>query len=246
VPKLQHHLALPRQVQAVLRDRGTKRVPAQAFELGPIARRHTHSRVEVIAPPAGVTRPESRRGERRELVPGATANRLCSRSRTERATSLHRCGRDVREHRLGLEPWIGLAAVSDIVRHAATRQQPPDAPVDREYQPVHLLVGRRHGGVKAQPALAVVHVNAVEHERMHVHVPLLSHPRLELGCRGRRRDDVAPEASNNYLDVPYTVLQGRWTNPLTNKLLLEAGATYYSYRHAGGPPSIPPASSTSA
>jgi hypothetical protein len=68
------------------------------------------------------------------------------------------------------------------------------------------------------------------------------------GCHTRGSDWVAvaaggttsPEASNNYLDVPYTVLQGRWTNPLTNKLLLEAGATYYSYRHAGGPLSIPP------
>ena len=50
----------------------------------------------------------------------------------------------------------------------------------------------------------------------------------------------SPEASLNYLDVPYTVLQGRWTNPLTNRLLLEAGGTYYSYRHAGGFLSLPP------
>jgi Carboxypeptidase regulatory-like domain len=68
------------------------------------------------------------------------------------------------------------------------------------------------------------------------------------GCHTRGSDWVAvaaggttsPEASNNYLDVPYTVLQGRWTNPLTNKLLLEAGATYYSYKHAGGFLSLPP------
>jgi hypothetical protein len=68
------------------------------------------------------------------------------------------------------------------------------------------------------------------------------------GCHTRGQDWVAvaaggttsPEASNNYLDVPYTVVQGRWTNPLTNRLLLEAGATYYSYRHAGGFLSLPP------
>jgi hypothetical protein len=50
----------------------------------------------------------------------------------------------------------------------------------------------------------------------------------------------SPEASLNYLDVPYTVVQGRWTNPLTNRLLFEAGGTYFSYRHAGGPLSLPP------
>jgi hypothetical protein len=51
---------------------------------------------------------------------------------------------------------------------------------------------------------------------------------------------TSPEASLNYLDVPYTVVQGRWTNPVTTRLLLEAGATYYSYRHAGGFLSLPP------
>ncbi len=68
------------------------------------------------------------------------------------------------------------------------------------------------------------------------------------GCHTRGANWVAvaaggttsPEASNNYLDVPYSVLQGRWTNPLTNRLLLEAGATYFSYEHAGGFLSLPP------
>jgi len=73
------------------------------------------------------------------------------------------------------------------------------------------------------------------------------------GCHTRGSNWVAatatssPEASLNYLDVPYTVMQGRWTNPMTTRLLLEAGATYYSYRHAGGFLSLPPdGSSTSA
>jgi Carboxypeptidase regulatory-like domain len=68
------------------------------------------------------------------------------------------------------------------------------------------------------------------------------------GCHTRGTDWVAvaaggttsPEASNNYLDVPYTVVQGRWTSPLTSRLLLEAGGTYYSYLHAGGFLSLPP------
>jgi hypothetical protein len=66
------------------------------------------------------------------------------------------------------------------------------------------------------------------------------------GCHSRGADWVAatatssPEASLNYLDVPYTVVQGRWTNPVTSRLMLEAGATYYSYLHAGGFLSLPP------
>ena len=68
------------------------------------------------------------------------------------------------------------------------------------------------------------------------------------GCHTRGADWVAvaaggttsPEASNNYLDVPYTVVQGRWTSPLTSRVLLEAGGTYYSYLHAGGFLSLPP------
>jgi hypothetical protein len=66
------------------------------------------------------------------------------------------------------------------------------------------------------------------------------------GCHTRGTNWVAatatssPEASLNYLDVPYTVVQGRWTNPMTTRLLLEAGGTYYSYRHAGGFLSLPP------
>jgi hypothetical protein len=67
------------------------------------------------------------------------------------------------------------------------------------------------------------------------------------GCQGRGSDWVAagamfnsPEAHLGYRDFPYHVLQGRWTSPLSNRLLLEAGATYYKYRHEGGFGSIPP------
>ena len=67
------------------------------------------------------------------------------------------------------------------------------------------------------------------------------------GCHTRGSDWVAaggiaqsPEAHLAYFDFPYTVLQGRWSSPTTNRLLLEAGGTYYSYRHAGGPGALPP------
>ena len=75
MPKLQDHLALPRQVQTVLRDRRAQLVPAQAFELSPIASRHAHIRVEVVTPRARVTQPEPRRRERKEFVRAAMANR---------------------------------------------------------------------------------------------------------------------------------------------------------------------------
>ena len=67
------------------------------------------------------------------------------------------------------------------------------------------------------------------------------------GCHTRGDNWVAagtasssPEAALAYLDVPYTVVQGRWTNPMTTRLMFEAGGTYYSYRHAGGFLSLPP------
>jgi hypothetical protein len=71
------------------------------------------------------------------------------------------------------------------------------------------------------------------------------------GCRGRGSNwqpvaggpgnsNSSPEAAQNYLEAPYTIVQGRWTNPVTNRLLLEAGGTYYSYEHAGGFLARPP------
>jgi hypothetical protein len=57
---------------------------------------------------------------------------------------------------------------------------------------------------------------------------------------GAGTNTSSPEAALAYLDVPYTVVQGRWTDPMTTRLLLEAGGTYYSYVHAGGFLSLPP------
>jgi len=67
------------------------------------------------------------------------------------------------------------------------------------------------------------------------------------GCDSRGSDWVAssattssPEASTNYIDFPYTVTQVLWTNPLSNKILLEAGFSRLAYDHAGGPGQLPP------
>jgi hypothetical protein len=101
------------------------------------------------------------------------------------------------------------------------------------------------GRVTAQPAAKHRVTGNFEYQQRCDGSPLRSETE---GCHTRGADWVAvaaggttsPEASNNYLDVPYTVVQGRWTSPLTNRVLLEAGGTYYSYRHAGGFLSLPP------
>jgi hypothetical protein len=51
---------------------------------------------------------------------------------------------------------------------------------------------------------------------------------------------ASPEASTNYIDFPYTVTQVLWTNPLTSRILLEAGYSRLAYDHAGGPGQLPP------
>jgi hypothetical protein len=67
------------------------------------------------------------------------------------------------------------------------------------------------------------------------------------GCHTRGSDWIAaggtttsPEAHTAYFDFPYYVTQALWTAPMTNRLLLEAGFTRFSYYHAGGPGQLPP------
>src|SRR5712671_1701555 len=51
---------------------------------------------------------------------------------------------------------------------------------------------------------------------------------------------VSPEANPNYFgNTPYHVHQGLWTAPMTNRLLLEAGFTYFSFR-GGTTGRVPP------
>src|SRR6185436_20337209 len=52
--------------------------------------------------------------------------------------------------------------------------------------------------------------------------------------------NVSPEASTAYIDFPYWLTQATWTNPLTNRILLEAGYSRLSYDHAGGPGQLQP------
>ena len=67
------------------------------------------------------------------------------------------------------------------------------------------------------------------------------------GCHTRGSDWIAsagattsPEAATSYIDFPYWLTQALWTNPLTNRILLEAGYSRLSYDHAGGPGQLPP------
>ena len=61
------------------------------------------------------------------------------------------------------------------------------------------------------------------------------------GCRQRAGDWVAlgtntfsPEADLGYFDLPYAVTQATWSNPVTNKILLEAGFSRFAYTTNGG------------
>lgn len=67
------------------------------------------------------------------------------------------------------------------------------------------------------------------------------------GCRQRTANWIAlgsntqsPEANTGYFNLPYWVTQATWTNPLTNKLLLEAGYSRFAYNTNGGPGIVPP------
>ena len=67
------------------------------------------------------------------------------------------------------------------------------------------------------------------------------------GCRSRTSDWIglgsntqSPEANTGYYDLPYWVTQATWSNPVTNKLLLEAGYSRFAYNTNGGPGVAPP------
>jgi len=67
------------------------------------------------------------------------------------------------------------------------------------------------------------------------------------GCHTRGSNWIAsagtttsPEAATAYIDFPYWLTQATWTNPLTSRILLEAGYSRLSYDHAGGPGQLPP------
>jgi hypothetical protein len=67
------------------------------------------------------------------------------------------------------------------------------------------------------------------------------------GCRQRAAEWVAlgtntfsPEADLGYFDLPYAVTQATWSNPLTNKILLEAGLSRFAYTTNGGTGTVSP------
>jgi len=62
----------------------------------------------------------------------------------------------------------------------------------------------------------------------------------EAGWVASSSTTTSPEASTNYIDFPYTVTQVLWTNPLSSKILLEAGYSRLAYDHAGGPGQLSP------
>ena len=51
---------------------------------------------------------------------------------------------------------------------------------------------------------------------------------------------LSPEANTGYFDLPYWVTQATWSNPLTNRVLLEAGYSRFAYKTNGGTGIVPP------
>jgi hypothetical protein len=67
------------------------------------------------------------------------------------------------------------------------------------------------------------------------------------GCRNRGADWIAmgsttqsPEANTGYHEFPYYVTQATWTSPVTNRILLEAGYSRFSFRSGRGPGQVAP------
>ena len=51
---------------------------------------------------------------------------------------------------------------------------------------------------------------------------------------------TSPEAGPTTSISRIYLTQGTWSAPMTNRLLLEAGVSRFSYHHAGGPGQVPP------
>src|SRR5688572_7751439 len=67
------------------------------------------------------------------------------------------------------------------------------------------------------------------------------------GCRPRAENwtglgtlTTSAEAHGNYFNFPYYVTQATWTNPMTNRMLLEAGFSRFACVTSGGPGMLPP------
>ncbi len=56
----------------------------------------------------------------------------------------------------------------------------------------------------------------------------------EAGWVGLGSTTFAPEAILGYFELPYSVTQGTWSNPLTNRVLLDAGYSRFAYQTNGG------------
>jgi len=180
--------------------------------------------VEIEAVAARVTGSAPRRRQREQFRRRAAPAHCRTGPLAERSPSLHRGDGNAGQHWRLLPPRIGDAPLPEILQHATPGQQPMDAPIDRGEEAVHLVIGRRHRLVELQDP-AVLNVDPVEHERMHMDVQ-----EQQLTIPSRRG------SSSNIHSTPWPVHDSRWFASLatpTSQLRSARQTAWISISRAG-------------
>lgn len=115
---------------ALLRDRWSQGVAADALEVIPCARRHPHRRIEVEPTARRMTRPAYRR-QRRLVRHSATAPDRGAGPWPQCCAALYGGRRQPRQQRLFVHPRIGDVRFGLLVQHAPPAEHPVDAPRQR-------------------------------------------------------------------------------------------------------------------
>ena len=134
----------------------------------------------------------------------------------------------------------GIVANANAYDASRWDWRPDNAVTSRQLQGREMFIGRVTAQVSPKHRLSFNHEYQLRCEGSPLKVGTE-------GCHTRGANWIAsgaaltsPEATTNYFDFPYFVSQALWTAPMTNKLLLEAGFTRFSYYHAGGPGQLAP------
>ena len=134
----------------------------------------------------------------------------------------------------------GIVANANAYNASSWRWAPDDSLAARQLQGRTMYIGRLTAQATQKNRFTFGH----EYQLRCEGAPL----KVETdGCHSRGANWIpgtnattSPEAGTNYFDFPYYLTQGTWSAPMTNKLLLEAGFSRFSYYHAGGPGQLPP------
>ena len=134
----------------------------------------------------------------------------------------------------------GIVANANAYNASSWRWAPDESLAARQLQGRTMYIGRLTAQVTQKNRVTFSH----EYQLRCEGAPL----KVETdGCHTRSANWIpgtkattSPEAATNYFDFPYYLTQGTWSAPMTNRLLLEAGVSRFSYYHAGGPGQVPP------